>query len=102
VSIAQASAHSPAAEGHRAAVTASFLGWTLDAFDFFLVPFALTAIAKEFAQPVKAVALSITITLMFRPVGAIICRMVIGTGERSADDRSGSFSTSKSTIRARS
>jgi SHS family lactate transporter-like MFS transporter len=68
----QASAHSPAAEGHRAAVTASFLGWTLDAFDFFLVPFALTAIAKEFGRPVKDVALSITITLAFRPLGAII------------------------------
>ncbi|MDB4878426.1 MAG: major facilitator superfamily 1 [Gemmatimonadetes bacterium] len=58
--------------GHRAAVTASFLGWTLDAFDFFLVPFALTAIAKDFGKPVQAVALSITITLIFRPVGAII------------------------------
>ena len=33
---------------HFHAVTASFLGWTLDAFDFFLVVFALTDIAKEF------------------------------------------------------
>ncbi|HTE46962.1 MAG TPA: MFS transporter [Gemmatimonadaceae bacterium] len=72
VSNANAPAHSPAAAGHRAAVTASFLGWTLDAFDFFLVPFALTAIAKEFGKPVKAIALSITITLLFRPLGAII------------------------------
>jgi len=39
------SAVQPAAEkGHRAAVIASFLGWTLDAFDFFLVTFTLTAI----------------------------------------------------------
>jgi SHS family lactate transporter-like MFS transporter len=53
-------------------VFASFLGWTLDAFDFFLVSFALSAIAKDFGQPIKAIALSITITMLFRPVGAII------------------------------
>src|SRR3569623_468007 len=64
--------HTPAADGHRAAVIASFLGWTLDSFDFFLVPFALTAIAKEFDKPIAAVALSITLTLAFRPVGAFI------------------------------
>lgn len=64
--------HSPAAAGHRAAVTASFLGWTLDAFDFFLVPFALTAIARDFNKPIASVALSITLTLAFRPVGAFI------------------------------
>ena len=29
-------------------VLASFLGWTLDAFDFFLLTFLLTDIAKEF------------------------------------------------------
>ncbi|HSQ31580.1 MAG TPA: MFS transporter [Gemmatimonadaceae bacterium] len=58
--------------GHRAAVIASFLGWTLDAFDFFLVSFTLTAIAKEFGQTDKAIALSITLTLAFRPVGAFV------------------------------
>jgi len=51
---------------------ASFLGWTLDAFDFFLVIFCLTSIGKEFGQPDKAIALSVTITLAFRPVGAFI------------------------------
>src|SRR5262245_34843287 len=59
-------------EGHRAAVIASFLGWTLDAFDFFLVGLALTAIAREFGQTDKAVAFSLSLTLMFRPIGAII------------------------------
>ena len=53
-----------------AALSASFLGWTLDAFDFFLVSFCLTAIAKEFHQSDKAIASSIFITLAFRPVGA--------------------------------
>src|SRR5436305_13571469 len=54
------------------ALLAGFLGWTLDAFDFFLVVFCLTAIGKEFHQADKAVALSITLTLAFRPVGAFI------------------------------
>lgn len=59
-------------EGHRAALFAGFLGWTLDAFDFFLVVFSLTAIAEEFHRPDKDIALSIAITLAFRPVGAFI------------------------------
>ena len=58
--------------GHRAALVASFLGWALDAFDFFLVVFALTAIAQEFHTSDAAVALSITLTLAFRPVGALL------------------------------
>jgi SHS family lactate transporter-like MFS transporter len=61
-----------AEKGHKAAVAASFLGWTLDAFDFFLVTFALTAIGKEFGQSDKAMAFSITLTLAFRPIGAFI------------------------------
>src|ERR1044072_819782 len=61
-----------APRGHRAAVLASFLGWTLDAFDFFLVVFALTAIAKDFGKTDAQLALTITITLAFRPVGAFI------------------------------
>jgi SHS family lactate transporter-like MFS transporter len=57
---------------HWAALTAGFLGWTLDAFDFFLVVVCLTAIGKEFHQTDKAVALSLTLTLAFRPVGAFL------------------------------
>jgi SHS family lactate transporter-like MFS transporter len=53
-------------------VLAAFLGWTLDAFDFFLVVFALTAIARDFGTSDAAVALTITVTLAFRPVGAFI------------------------------
>src|SRR6202040_2670160 len=45
-------------------------GWTLDAFDFFLVVFCLTAIGKDFGKSDAAIALSITLTLAFRPVGA--------------------------------
>lgn len=58
--------------GHYAAVLASFLGWTLDAFDFFLVGLSLTAIAAEFHKTDKDIALSIALTLGFRPVGAFI------------------------------
>lgn len=61
-----------APRGHRSAVFASFLGWTLDAFDFFLVVFALTAIAKEFNKTDAEIALTITVTLAMRPVGAFI------------------------------
>jgi SHS family lactate transporter-like MFS transporter len=57
---------------HGAALTAGFLGWTLDAFDFFLVTLCLTAIGREFHQSDPAMALSITLTLAFRPVGAFL------------------------------
>ena len=56
----------------QSAVVASFLGWTLDAFDFFLVVFTLTAIGKEFGVSDAKMASTIAITLAFRPVGAFI------------------------------
>ena len=59
-------------QGHQAALLAGFLGWTLDAFDFFLVVFCLTAIAEEFHRPDKDLALTIAVTLGFRPIGAFI------------------------------
>lgn len=58
--------------GSGAAVAASFLGWTLDAFDFFLVVISIPAIAHEFDRPIPAVALSLSLTLATRPVGAFI------------------------------
>jgi SHS family lactate transporter-like MFS transporter len=65
--------HAGASSGdHRSAVLAGFLGWTLDAFDFFIVVMTLTAIAKEFGRPDRDLALAITLTLAFRPVGAFI------------------------------
>ena len=60
------------AQDHRAAIFAGFLGWTLDAFDFFLVVLCITAIGREFHRPDKAIALSLWLTLGFRPVGAFI------------------------------
>src|SRR3954454_7433853 len=51
---------------------ACFLGWALDALDFFLVTFVLTQIADNFGKSISAVAFSITLTLMMRPLGALI------------------------------
>jgi SHS family lactate transporter-like MFS transporter len=56
----------------RNALIAGFLGWTLDAFDFFVLTLVLGAVAKEFNRSVPAVALTITATLAMRPVGALI------------------------------
>ena len=57
----------PLARSHR-----EFLGWALDAFDFFLVVLCLTAIGEEFHKSDKEMGWSITLTLAFRPVGAFI------------------------------
>src|ERR1700722_7278529 len=57
---------------HRAAVVAGFSGWLLDSFDFFLVTFCLTAIARDFHKSDAQIALVITMTLAFRPVGGFV------------------------------
>jgi SHS family lactate transporter-like MFS transporter len=54
----------------RSAIWASYLGWTLDAFDFFLMVFMLSAIAREFGTDVKAVSEGVFLTLAARPIGA--------------------------------
>ena len=56
----------------RNAIVASYLGWTLDAFDFFLLVFVLKDIAAEFHTDVKAVSIAIVLTLAARPVGALL------------------------------
>ena len=53
-----------------AAFIASILGWTLDAFDFFLMVFVVHAVAADFHTQVVEVSLAITVTLMMRPFGA--------------------------------
>jgi MFS transporter, SHS family, lactate transporter len=49
---------------------ACFLGWALDALDFFLVTFVLVPIGHDFGRSIPKVAFAITLTLMMRPVGA--------------------------------
>ena len=56
----------------KRAVLASYLGWTLDAFDFFLLVFVLKDVAAAFATSLTSVALAITLTLALRPVGAFV------------------------------
>jgi MFS transporter, SHS family, lactate transporter len=51
---------------------ACFLGWSLDAFDFFILVFCVSAIAGEFHTKVSAIAEAIFLTLAMRPVGAFI------------------------------
>jgi MFS transporter, SHS family, lactate transporter len=53
-------------------VAASYLGWTLDAFDFFLMVFVLGNIAHDFGTQITAVAWAIFLTLAMRPIGAYV------------------------------
>ena len=54
------------------AVTASFLGWTLDAFDFFVIVFLIDTLAAQFHVPKSAIVATIGYTLAMRPVGAVV------------------------------
>ena len=56
----------------RSTFTACFLGWTLDAFDFFLLTLCLGSIAKDFRVGLPAIADAIFWTLVMRPVGAAL------------------------------
>src|SRR5882724_4678185 len=51
---------------------ACFLGWTLDALDFFLLTFVFVPVAHDFGRTIPQVTFAITITLMMRPLGAFI------------------------------
>jgi SHS family lactate transporter-like MFS transporter len=62
----------PAGNSHPPAVIAGFSAWLLDAFDFFRVTFCLTAMAREFHKTDAEMALVITMTMAFRPVGGFI------------------------------
>ncbi len=54
------------------ALVASFLGWALDSFDFFILVFVMPRVAKDFGTDIPAIALTISLTLAMRPVGAFI------------------------------
>jgi SHS family lactate transporter-like MFS transporter len=56
----------------RNVVIASMLGWTLDAFDYFLLVFVLKDVAHEFNVPIAEVTFAILLTLAARPVGAFL------------------------------
>lgn len=66
----------------RNAVLAGFLGWTLDAFDFFILTLVIEDLAHAFfpgsplveARP--RIALAITLTLAMRPIGAVVFGLI--------------------------
>ncbi|WP_263365285.1 MFS transporter [Edaphobacter bradus] len=60
----------------KSTFTACFLGWTLDAFDFFLLTVCLKAIAADFHTGIKQIAEAIFWTLVMRPLGALIFGMM--------------------------
>jgi SHS family lactate transporter-like MFS transporter len=56
----------------RHAVAASYLGWSLDAFDFFVLTFVIPDLAAQFHASIVQIAAALTATLVLRPVGAFI------------------------------
>src|SRR6266403_4041252 len=51
---------------------ACFLGWALDAFDFFLLTFVIAPMADDFGTSIAELSYAITLTLAMRPLGAFI------------------------------
>jgi SHS family lactate transporter-like MFS transporter len=79
------SAAEPWTRTQRDVVIAAYLGWMLDAFDFFLVVFVFRPIAGEFHAPMTQVTLTILLTLAMRPVGALLFgRVADARGRRQA------------------
>src|SRR6201984_2353709 len=68
--MAQISPTKPNASHH--AVLAGFLGWTLDAFDFFVVVFLFDTLSKQFGVSKQQIVLTTTATLVMRPLGALL------------------------------
>jgi SHS family lactate transporter-like MFS transporter len=50
---------------------ASWLGWTLDAFDFTMFLLIMVPISREFGVPLTEVAFLLSVTLWLRLVGAV-------------------------------
>jgi SHS family lactate transporter-like MFS transporter len=56
----------------RNVTIAAYLGWTLDAFDFFVVVFLIDTLAHQFGVPKKDIVRTLTATLAMRPFGAVL------------------------------
>ena len=65
----------PLRPDQRNAFTAALLGWTMDAFDYFIVVLVYADIAETFGESKEKVAFLTTATLLMRPVGALIFGM---------------------------
>jgi SHS family lactate transporter-like MFS transporter len=57
---------------HKSVVCVGFLAWVIDAFDFFAVSVTLTRLSVQFdGRSITDLTESITLTLLFRSVGAL-------------------------------
>ena len=56
----------------RNAFAAAFIGWAMDAYDYFLVVLVYADIAKDFGVSLERMAFLTTVTLIMRPVGAAL------------------------------
>ena len=66
------SSQKAARANQRNALTAGYLGWTLDAFDFFVLIFVLAPVAHDFHVSLPKIVLTLTASLAMRPVGAVL------------------------------
>ncbi|MCL2542841.1 MAG: MFS transporter [Nocardioidaceae bacterium] len=62
----------PLTKDQRNSFAAAYLGWTMDAFDYFLVVLIYADIAADFGVSLERMAFITTMTLIMRPVGAFI------------------------------
>jgi len=69
---AHPSGTTPLTADQRNAFTAALLGWTMDAFDYFIVVLVYADIATDFGTSKEKVAFLTTATLLMRPVGALV------------------------------
>src|SRR3979490_3552158 len=60
----------------RNAVLAGFLGWTLDAFDFFVLTFVVQDVATAFGKTRPDILLTVSLALARRPIGALIFGLI--------------------------
>jgi MFS transporter, SHS family, lactate transporter len=56
----------------RNALIAGFLGWTLDAFDYFILAYVVGQVATDFHRSIAEVSFALTASLLTRPIGAVI------------------------------
>jgi SHS family lactate transporter-like MFS transporter len=60
----------PDASNSRNAFLSGFLGWTFDAFDFFVLTYVLAQVARDFHKSIPEIAFTLTASLIMRPIGA--------------------------------
>jgi SHS family lactate transporter-like MFS transporter len=59
-------------KGQRNSFVAAFMGWSMDAFDYFIIVFVYAEIGREFHVSLTQMAFLTTVTLVGRPIGAFV------------------------------